>query len=323
MGKETRGKSKAIHFCENQRNQREQKRKSKRVKHKHMKRTFIIGEEWLYYKIYCGARTADIVLTESIKPLLSELVRAKQIDKWFFIRYTDPEIHIRLRLHFDNTALIGKVIDELRKELRPYIDNNAVYKIQADTYQRELERYGEKSIVLAESLFYNDSDFIVRILEQIDDENLLILVQLKNIDDLLTDFDFDTTTKIAFVNQQMHYYKEEFNADKRTNKQLSQKYRLQAKFIEDYLLFLDKIKAYTPLRKLHQQKRKRDQPIIKQVVAYKDNANLSVSINALLGSLIHMSVNRSFRSKQRMYEMLLYDFLLRYYRMKIGRQHKK
>ena len=287
-----------------------------------MKRTFIIGEEWLYYKIYCGAKTADIVLTESIKPLLSELVKAKQIDKWFFIRYTDPENHIRLRLHFDNTALLGKVIDELRKELKPYIDNSALYKIQADTYQRELERYGKNSIELAESLFYNDSDFIVRILEQIDDENLLILVQLKNIDDLLTDFGFDATTKVAFANQQMSYYKEEFNADKGTNKQLSQKYRLQAKSIEDYLLFLDKITAYTVFRKLHQQKRKRDQAVIKQLIASKDNGNLSGSINVLVGSLIHMSVNRSFRSKQRMYEMLLYDFLLRFYRMKIGKSNQ-
>lgn len=62
-------------------------------------RNFNIGSEWLYYKFYCGVKTADKLLTEVIKPLTEELQTKQLIDKFFFIRYTDPDLHIRLRFH--------------------------------------------------------------------------------------------------------------------------------------------------------------------------------------------------------------------------------
>ncbi|WP_392348660.1 lantibiotic dehydratase C-terminal domain-containing protein [uncultured Polaribacter sp.] len=50
-------------------------------------RTFVIGDKWLYYKIYCGVKTADMLLLEVIKPLTEQLIEEKIIDKWFFIGY--------------------------------------------------------------------------------------------------------------------------------------------------------------------------------------------------------------------------------------------
>jgi len=80
-----------------------------------MKRTFILGEEWLYYKIYCGAKTADLLLTDTLRPLLNRLTATNQINQWFFIRYTDPENHIRLRLHFNDIETMGWVIQVSKK----------------------------------------------------------------------------------------------------------------------------------------------------------------------------------------------------------------
>ncbi len=58
------------------------------------KRSFIPGSEWIYYKIYCGVKTADKILTETIKPLVEQLKMLNLIEKWFFIRYSDPDTHI-------------------------------------------------------------------------------------------------------------------------------------------------------------------------------------------------------------------------------------
>jgi len=52
-----------------------------------IQRKFLLGDAWLYYKIYCGARTADMLLTDMIAPLVAELKKQELIEKWFFIRY--------------------------------------------------------------------------------------------------------------------------------------------------------------------------------------------------------------------------------------------
>ncbi|WP_404827363.1 lantibiotic dehydratase C-terminal domain-containing protein [Flavobacterium frigoritolerans] len=41
---------------------------------------------------------------------------------------------------------------------------------------------------------------------------------------------------------------------------------------------------------------------------------LSISLSSFLMSHIHMMVNRQYTSKQRMYELLIYDHLYRYYK---------
>jgi len=62
-------------------------------------RTFIPGSEWIYFKIYTGTKTADAILKNELYGFVSEMLKNKVIDKWFFIRYNDPDFHIRLRIH--------------------------------------------------------------------------------------------------------------------------------------------------------------------------------------------------------------------------------
>lgn len=284
------------------------------------KDNFILGEEWIYYKIYCGQRTADLVLTETLMPLLKSLLQEKRIDKWFFIRYNDPENHLRLRLHFSDLQNIGFVIDQIKEVITPYINNHSIHKIQTDTYKQETERYGKKSMPLAESLFYNDSQCIIQALASITDEELLVLFMLKTIDDLMSNFGFNTQQKRAFAQQQMHYYKAEQGVTKQTNKQLATKHRERKEAINQFLGYLHTLKEYKTLEKLTQHKSELDKPLIETLHRFYQTNTISVSVFSLLGSLIHMSVNRAFRSKQRVYEMLLYDFLERFYREQIGKE---
>jgi len=281
-----------------------------------MQRSFIIGEEWLYYKIYCGAKTADILLVNSIMPLMEKLIKEKQIDKWFFIRYKDPENHIRLRLHFMEVNLLGHVIKELKNTLKPYIANDSINRLIIDTYKRELERYGGSTIDIAESLFYNDSHFIVSALTLGADEEQLILLMLKSMDDFLTNCGLNMARKLDFAVEQMGYYKEEQGVNKQVNKQLGKKFRERSVAINNFILAL-KPKEYNSIQVLLVEKSHQDKPIINQFLNQKKQNRESDSFNVFVGSLLHMSVNRAFRSQQRTYEMLLYDFLVRFYREKM------
>ena len=75
-----------------------------------MKRKFILGEEWLYYKIYCGKRTADVILTQVIKPLaenLTDLSESIKVNKSDFGIAVDPDVD-RLVFFDENGEILGE-----------------------------------------------------------------------------------------------------------------------------------------------------------------------------------------------------------------------
>src|SRR5690606_18830280 len=103
-----------------------------------MQRDFFLGDKWMYYKVYAGVKTADYILLEKLTPVIEELEHKKQIKKWFFIRYQDPEQHIRLRFLVDKKDKLVTIIKALYPVFKELMDENLVWKIQTDTYRREI-----------------------------------------------------------------------------------------------------------------------------------------------------------------------------------------
>src|SRR5205085_2084502 len=68
------------------------------------RRTFTPGSSWLYMKAYSHPALADRLLVDTLAPRLRRW--AKAVDgEWFFLRYSDPEFHLRLRLSGPAEAL--------------------------------------------------------------------------------------------------------------------------------------------------------------------------------------------------------------------------
>ena len=61
----------------------------------HIERNFYPGESWLYIKVYGGITACDQLLVDVIYPTIISLKRTKVIVNWFFIRYYDPDFHLR------------------------------------------------------------------------------------------------------------------------------------------------------------------------------------------------------------------------------------
>jgi len=40
-----------------------------------IKRTFIPGDEWLYFKLYTGPKTSNFILISVIKPIVTSLLK--------------------------------------------------------------------------------------------------------------------------------------------------------------------------------------------------------------------------------------------------------
>lgn len=269
-----------------------------------MKRKFIPGSEWLYIKIYTGVKTVDILLEEALKPLLEQLYKECLIKKWFFIRYNDPRGHLRIRFELSDLTHFSKVISLVNDYLGEYRDSGEISEFILNTYQREIERYGESTMEDAEFLFWRSSEKILYEYLHFDDEEKL-MVTLFYIDKILEYLDVSLQERADWIQHRNNAFKQEFNADKKLNNQLDKKYRL---FITQYLEFIES-EEYISFRtdilnSIHESKE-----TLKHI---KDD---SYSLQDFFSSIFHMHINRMFISDQRLFEMIIYDYLFRYYKM--------
>ena len=165
-------------------------------------RTYICGSEWLYFKIYSGPKTIEYILIYEIYPLLLTLLQKHKIDKFFFIRYTDTNYHIRLRLHFENTDYIGGVLVDFNKILNDYVASHLISSVIIDTYNREIERYRDRYMVDTEWYFFYDSKLILDYINTYPEkENEKWLITIKYIDLLLNKCGLSLKDKMDLCNQ--------------------------------------------------------------------------------------------------------------------------
>ena len=277
-----------------------------------MKRDFCIGSEWLYYKIYTGVKTADLVLLEKLYPVILDLQKEKIINKWFFIRYKDPEEHLRIRFYCKTPENISTAIARMYPVLNILLEENSLWKVQTDTYQREMERYGEKTMIDSESLFWHDSEMIVRYLtlnSSFEHNETPLLFSFTAIDTFLNSFGLSNSDKLSLMEELQLAFKKEFDADKSLKKELDKHYRKLFQEMQQFLL----------------GKAAEDQPEIFNITKAKDDKSkdlidsikgkLQIPLSDFLMSHIHMMINRQYTSKQRMYELIIYDHLYRYYKI--------
>ena len=74
-------------------------------------RSFYPGDKWLYYKLYGGVKSCDFILPIYILPMMNRLKRMHLISKWFYIRYSDPDFHIRLRIELTSNIYFADVAE--------------------------------------------------------------------------------------------------------------------------------------------------------------------------------------------------------------------
>ncbi|MFF9915872.1 lantibiotic dehydratase [Streptomyces sp. NPDC013457] len=114
------------------------------------------GEEWLYAKLYAAQDTLDEVLHAGLPTLVREV--GDTLHSWHFIRYRDPEPHIRLRLHGDAEPLRTTVLPRLAAISRSWQETGLIKGMVLDTYRPETDRYGgPDALAHAERMFCVDS----------------------------------------------------------------------------------------------------------------------------------------------------------------------
>ncbi|MDN3692981.1 thiopeptide-type bacteriocin biosynthesis protein [Chryseobacterium tructae] len=280
-------------------------------------RKYAPGSEWLYFKIYTGYKTADELLLNKIYPLILDLKRKQYINQFFFIRYSDPHFHIRVRVHITKAEYLGIIMGLFNQKLSRLLKNNVIWKIQIDTYSREIERYNLHLIDHAESFFHIDSDYIIKILKTINNqlahnEDVKWIIGLRLIDDTLNLFCKETHEKLKIMTMMSDSFKKEFGFDMYNSKQFNEKYRENKTKIDAVLSGVDLIdsQSYDSLYLICKKRNKELVPIVSLIQKIQSEKRLNFHI---VTDLIHMTLNRLIPAENRLHELILYDFVKRYY----------
>jgi class I lanthipeptide synthase len=285
-----------------------------------VRRSFAPGSEWFYAKLYTGHATSDQILTEAIAPLVREL------PAWFFLRYSDPQWHVRLRVRGEPAWLYGELMPRLAAHTRAMLDDGRMWRLQLDTYERELERYGGAAgIELAERLFCADSACVIDIVGMLSGDagsDARWRLALRAIDQLFDDLGFDLVARLAIMRRTRDSFAREHRVETSIALQrgLGDKYRKERGALEALLDHAgDADSDLSPGLERIVARSAANAPIIADLRAAEQRGALSLSIAELTPSYIHMHVNRLIRSAQRAHELVLYDLLVRLYESRQAR----
>ena len=275
------------------------------------RRFFLFGSEWVYIKLYVDYISSNQILVRIINPLLKK-IELFGVDKFFFIRYEDPEPHLRLRFHFSNVSAenIYKLIEYLNIKYGPLIKAGIIHKVQNDVYNREIERYTNALIQDVETLFCEDSKNIIRFLSHSPNSIEKLCFAIKIADQYLSCWFKEYSQRKIIVSELSESFMKEFGIYNNSayTSQINKKYRdFRAKIIQSLIdsnsftkstiqilderfSFIGKFKKKVSINKINKKKSK-----------------------DLLLDIMHMSFNRLFFSDNRFNEFVVYYFLYKSY----------
>lgn len=288
------------------------------------RRTFPPGSEWLYAKLYAAPSMSNRLLREVVRPVTTQALASGAVNGWFFVRYADPDEHLRLRFHGDPAHLSSEVVPALRNAVEPLLADGRLLRLQLDTYEREVERYGGAvGIALSEQIFEEDSRAVLEVVEAFDDEALAEVgwrLALLGMHRLLDDLGLDAAEQCAVLRGLRESFAREHRADQKLLRQLGERYRAERASLE---ILLDAARAAEgPLAAavaVVQRRSDRLAPVISELGRAAADGQLAIPRADLASSYLHMHANRMLRSDQRRHEMVLYDFLYRLHDARLAR----
>jgi len=289
-----------------------------------VERVLVPTSRWLYLKLYTGTATADLVLRDAVAPLVARTMETGAAERWFFIRYNDPQNHLRVRFGGD-PARLRQIIDWLPEFLDPLLAEDRIARWQLDTYEREIERYGgAEGMEISEAVFHADSEAVLAALEDLGGDSgaeWRWRLALVGIDRLLDDFRFDLAARRDLMAELRRAFGNEFAAGAQLTQQLAQRQRETAS--ELYELLTAPLSPEHPLAGSIAALDRRSERLAPLVAELRDLASrgaLTTSMEELVNSYIHMFVNRLIRSDARRHELVLYDLLHRLTVSRLARQ---
>jgi len=287
---------------------------------------FYPGSSWIYYKVYCGTATAEMILREKIDAVVQDLLGNQEIEKFFFIRYQDPEPHLRLRFYHNKKADFSIVVTRrLFAALHPLVESGLITNVQSDLYAPEYDRYGIKTMECSENIFFHDSIAVLNFLRSCEDDQTEAqtwLFAIAGVDEMLNDFGYTLQGKHGILYRLHGYFLKEFGGSEGSplNRALNDRFRKSITQLEELLNGRKEealSRAAWNILKQRSSSWKPDIASIKKVLA---TGNEGIEEESFIQSYLHMFLNRLFTVGQRAHELVIYHYLEKFYRSRIARE---
>jgi thiopeptide-type bacteriocin biosynthesis protein len=295
-------------------------------------RSLTLGSGCLYLKLYAGPTTAERLLTEVVTPLASAAIASGDAVYWFFVRYSDPQHHLRVRFFGEPLRLAASLLPAIEGAVHPLRREGAVWRMQLDTYERELERYGGPAgIELVERIFWIDSEATLELLggaeEGLPDE-VRWLVAMRGADQLLSDLGLPERRRLDLYARIQEALDQEHGTGTEFHKQLGIRYRSRQADIERLLASSGPGNIRLENEMLERavgvlmQRSVRLAPLVEELQAREAAGSLVPGLDIIRWSLVHMHLNRLLKSAQRSQELVLCSYLRRYYAGLLARREQ-
>jgi lantibiotic biosynthesis protein len=141
-------------------------------------RRWFPGDDWVFIKLYTPVSQQDDVITGPLQRLLAWLREDELIGHWFYVRYADPQPHLRLRFR---TTEPQAVMSRCAGWAKTVVDSGWASDFAFTSYDRELERYGgADAIDRLEGVFHANSEVTAGLLQllrehDLDPENVCVV----------------------------------------------------------------------------------------------------------------------------------------------------
>jgi thiopeptide-type bacteriocin biosynthesis protein len=255
------------------------------------RREFQPGSEWLYIKLYGPSDRQDELITRSLPPFARNALAAGLIDSWFFIRYADPEEHLRLRFHGNPEQLCELFFGQLCRWASELVDRGLCRRFVFDLYDSEIERFGgPEGVSTSEHIFFADSEASSELMavlaarEWLDPEQRTLLLAL-SVHDLIGGFGLDEDRVLDWYKQHSVESRELGEEYRKLKNQL----RFALSDPADWLAAQplgNQIEAAFLLR------RRQLSPLLVQLQDLESNSTLKKPIDELCASYVHLHLNR-------------------------------
>ncbi len=241
------------------------------------------GTDWAYLKLYIPSGAQDEVLRGPFLDLQNAMMK-QPIEKWFFVRYADPDVHLRLRFSGPEAWLNREWLPQAMDWSRSLVERGLCDRIAVDTYEREIERYGGlASIDACETLFHLDSHSVVGMLRQIADERSgadTTELAMASVDDFYDALAPDAETAVRWLTR----------AAGLRRKVVGTEYRQIGTRLQTSVA--DRTLSSARLASLLEERRVKIRHLCATIRALDAAAPLCVSMEELCASLAHMHLNR-------------------------------
>lgn len=116
------------------------------------------ASEWLYFKFYLESEGENQFLLQHLAPVAEYLRQQEKIELWFFVRYKDPQSHLRFRIKLYSLESLSDVMFLFQDMAKKWMERHLIHHLTLASYEREVERYGGPNLIdTAEALFCADA----------------------------------------------------------------------------------------------------------------------------------------------------------------------